>query len=236
MRLYALIGSPAYPSPHAYLRDRFTTSVQALVPTGGTARQMVAIAADGDRSPLLGAIRMPTQIIHGQADPLVPVAAGRDLKRRRSRRRRSTSSTAWATTCPRRSSRASSTASPRPPGAPSERLTFYRESVAGQWRLCVAPMMDWTDRHCRYFHRLLTTRARLYTEMVTTGALLHGDVAAPSRLRSGRASGRAAARRQRAGRPRGAARASASAGATRRSTSIAAARASACSAARSAPA
>ena len=37
-------------------------------------------------------------------------------------------------------------------------------------------MMDWTDRHCRYFHRLLTRRARLYTEMVTTGALLHGDV------------------------------------------------------------
>ncbi|MEO6897084.1 MAG: tRNA dihydrouridine(20/20a) synthase DusA [Caldimonas sp.] len=45
------------------------------------------------------------------------------------------------------------------------------------WRLCVAPMMDWTDRHCRHFHRLLTKRARLYTEMVTTGALLHGDVA-----------------------------------------------------------
>lgn len=37
-------------------------------------------------------------------------------------------------------------------------------------------MMDWTDRHCRYFHRLLSRRARLYTEMVTTGALLHGDV------------------------------------------------------------
>lgn len=36
-------------------------------------------------------------------------------------------------------------------------------------------MIDWTDRHCRYFHRLLTRRARLYTEMVTTGALLHGD-------------------------------------------------------------
>ncbi len=44
------------------------------------------------------------------------------------------------------------------------------------WRLSVAPMMDWTDRHCRVFHRLLTRRARLYTEMVTTGALLHGDV------------------------------------------------------------
>ncbi len=38
-------------------------------------------------------------------------------------------------------------------------------------------MLDWTDRHCRYFHRLLTRQALLYTEMVTTGALLHGDVA-----------------------------------------------------------
>lgn len=37
-------------------------------------------------------------------------------------------------------------------------------------------MMDWTDRHCRFFHRLITRRTRLYTEMVTTGALLHGDV------------------------------------------------------------
>ncbi|MGE4244123.1 tRNA dihydrouridine(20/20a) synthase DusA [Ramlibacter sp.] len=45
-----------------------------------------------------------------------------------------------------------------------------------QWRLSVAPMMDWTDRHCRYFHRLLSRHTRLYTEMVTTGALLHGDV------------------------------------------------------------
>jgi tRNA-dihydrouridine synthase A len=44
-------------------------------------------------------------------------------------------------------------------------------------RLSVAPMMDWTDRHCRYFHRLLTKNTLLYTEMVTTGALLHGDVA-----------------------------------------------------------
>jgi tRNA-dihydrouridine synthase A len=43
-------------------------------------------------------------------------------------------------------------------------------------RLCVAPMMDWTDRHCRYFLRQVSSRARLYTEMVTTGALIHGDV------------------------------------------------------------
>ena len=44
------------------------------------------------------------------------------------------------------------------------------------WRLSVAPMMDWTDRHCRFFHRLLSRHTRLYTEMVTTGALLHGSV------------------------------------------------------------
>jgi tRNA-dihydrouridine synthase A len=42
-------------------------------------------------------------------------------------------------------------------------------------RFAVAPMMDWTDRHCRVFHRLLTRRARLYSEMVTTGAVIHGD-------------------------------------------------------------
>jgi len=42
--------------------------------------------------------------------------------------------------------------------------------------LAVAPMMDWTDRHCRNFLRLISERAWLYTEMVTTGAILHGDV------------------------------------------------------------
>ena len=41
-------------------------------------------------------------------------------------------------------------------------------------RFSVAPMMDWTDRHCRSFHRILTRRTLLYTEMVTTGALIHG--------------------------------------------------------------
>jgi tRNA-dihydrouridine synthase A len=43
-------------------------------------------------------------------------------------------------------------------------------------RLSVAPMMDWTDRHCRYFHRLMTRRAMLYTEMVTAPAVMHGDL------------------------------------------------------------
>jgi tRNA-dihydrouridine synthase A len=42
-------------------------------------------------------------------------------------------------------------------------------------KFCVAPMMDWTDRHCRFFHRLLSARARLYTEMVTADAILYGD-------------------------------------------------------------
>ncbi|WED26421.1 tRNA dihydrouridine(20/20a) synthase DusA [Vibrio sp. DW001] len=41
-------------------------------------------------------------------------------------------------------------------------------------RFSIAPMLDWTDRHCRYFHRLLTQEALLYTEMVTTGAIIHG--------------------------------------------------------------
>ena len=49
--------------------------------------------------------------------------------------------------------------------------TLYSESI----RLSTAPMMEWSDRHCRYFWRLITPQALLYTEMVTTGALLFGD-------------------------------------------------------------
>ncbi|MCC8935100.1 tRNA dihydrouridine(20/20a) synthase DusA [Bradyrhizobium sp. Arg68] len=44
-----------------------------------------------------------------------------------------------------------------------------------EWKFSVAPMMDWTDRHCRFFHRLMSRRAWLYTEMLTTGAVIHGD-------------------------------------------------------------
>ena len=43
------------------------------------------------------------------------------------------------------------------------------------WRFCIAPMMEWTDRHCRFFHRLLTRHARIYTEMITTAAVLRGN-------------------------------------------------------------
>src|ERR1700687_3232242 len=42
-------------------------------------------------------------------------------------------------------------------------------------KFSIAPMMEWTDRHCRFFHRLLTRRALIYTEMLTTGAVLRGD-------------------------------------------------------------
>ncbi|GAW85533.1 tRNA-dihydrouridine synthase A [Bathymodiolus platifrons methanotrophic gill symbiont] len=49
-------------------------------------------------------------------------------------------------------------------------------SIFSTHKICVAPMLDWSDRHCRYFHRLISRHAVLYTEMVTTGALLNGDV------------------------------------------------------------
>src|SRR3979490_2034911 len=51
----------------------------------------------------------------------------------------------------------------------------YNENNMLDHRFSIAPMMDWADRHCRVFHRLMTRRARLYTEMLTTGAILHGD-------------------------------------------------------------
>ncbi|MGR8931356.1 MAG: tRNA dihydrouridine(20/20a) synthase DusA [Gammaproteobacteria bacterium] len=53
--------------------------------------------------------------------------------------------------------------------------TFLSKPVTLSRRFCVAPMLDWTDRHCRYFFRLLSRHALLYTEMVTTGAILHGN-------------------------------------------------------------
>jgi tRNA-dihydrouridine synthase A len=51
------------------------------------------------------------------------------------------------------------------------------EKITLNHRFTVAPMMDWTDRHCRFFHRLLSRHALLYSEMVTTGALIHGNQA-----------------------------------------------------------
>ena len=79
VRLYKLIGSPRYPASDAYLHERLGMSVRRSYRPQGTLRQMIAIAADADRSALLSQIKLPTQVIHGQDDPLVPVAAGHDL-------------------------------------------------------------------------------------------------------------------------------------------------------------
>jgi pimeloyl-ACP methyl ester carboxylesterase len=57
-------------------------SVQRSYRPAGTARQLLAIVADGDRTSLLSRIAAPTRIIHGEADPLIPLAAGQDLARR----------------------------------------------------------------------------------------------------------------------------------------------------------
>ena len=81
-KLLVLIGSPAYPAEPEALRQRLLASVLRSYRPAGTARQLLAVAADGDRSALLPQIQSPTQIIHGLADPLVPVAAGRDLAAR----------------------------------------------------------------------------------------------------------------------------------------------------------
>jgi pimeloyl-ACP methyl ester carboxylesterase len=79
VRLYRLIGSPGFPADETWLHQRLRTTLQRAYHPAGTARQMIAIAADGDRSPKLASIRAPVQIIHGRDDPLVPLPAGHDL-------------------------------------------------------------------------------------------------------------------------------------------------------------
>ncbi|MFY9512928.1 MAG: alpha/beta fold hydrolase, partial [Rubrivivax sp.] len=81
-RLLALIGSPAFPPEPEAQRQRLEATVARAWRPAGTVRQLAAVAADGDRTPLLQQIGAPTCVIHGQADPLVPVAAGQDLANR----------------------------------------------------------------------------------------------------------------------------------------------------------
>jgi proline iminopeptidase len=78
MRVARVLGSPRYPTPDALLRERVIASVRRNVCLRGTARQIMAVAASGDRVALLRTIRARTLVIHGTADPLVPVAGGRD--------------------------------------------------------------------------------------------------------------------------------------------------------------
>jgi pimeloyl-ACP methyl ester carboxylesterase len=77
-----VIGSPGYPPEPQRLRERLETAARRAWRPAGTARQLLAIVADGDRTPLLGRIRQPTRVVHGAADPLVPPASGRDLAQR----------------------------------------------------------------------------------------------------------------------------------------------------------
>ena len=71
---------------------------------------------------------------------------------------------------------------PKPHFWSSENCSFYlmnqtltHTPLAIARRLSIAPMLDWTDRHCRYFHRLLSKNVLLYTEMVNVNAIIHGD-------------------------------------------------------------
>ena len=80
LRVVGVIGSPEFAPDPDVLRDRLRTSVRRAWRPAGTARQLVAIVADGDRSPLLRRLGMPCHIIHGRADPLVPPAAAIDLQ------------------------------------------------------------------------------------------------------------------------------------------------------------
>lgn len=78
VQMFGVIGSPAYPASPEELRQRLGRSIRRAYTPAGTARQLLAIIASGDRRKLLRTIKAPTLVIHGAADPLVPLAAGRD--------------------------------------------------------------------------------------------------------------------------------------------------------------
>jgi proline iminopeptidase len=82
VRQLQAIGSPAYPTPEKQMRRRVARSLRRNCCPEGAARQMLAVAASGDRSALLGTIAVPTLVIHGAADPLVPLACGADTAAR----------------------------------------------------------------------------------------------------------------------------------------------------------
>ena len=80
--VFTAIGSPAYRPTPAELRARVAAHIERASRPAGSARQLLAIAADGDRTHLLARIQAPTKVIHGVVDPLVPVANGHDLVKR----------------------------------------------------------------------------------------------------------------------------------------------------------
>jgi pimeloyl-ACP methyl ester carboxylesterase len=80
--LYKRIGSPGFPPDDRLLRDQVTRDVDRSYYPHGLRRQLLAILASGSRVPILGQITVPTLILHGAEDPLVPVAAANDLHQR----------------------------------------------------------------------------------------------------------------------------------------------------------
>lgn len=82
LRLFKAIGSPAYPTAEADMVERIALGVDRSFHPAGTLRQMLAVLADDTRAAELARIDRPTLVLHGEADPLVPVVHGRDTARR----------------------------------------------------------------------------------------------------------------------------------------------------------
>lgn len=82
VKLFQAIGSPAFPLDVAFLRERVTLSTERNFNPPGVARQMLAVVADSDRAKELEKIAVPTLVLHGKADPLVPFACGQDTASR----------------------------------------------------------------------------------------------------------------------------------------------------------
>ena len=78
IQMFEVIGSPGFPENPENLRRRITTGVRRAYEPAGTKRQLLAVIASGDRRELLHTIKASTLVIHGAADPLIPVAAGHD--------------------------------------------------------------------------------------------------------------------------------------------------------------
>jgi pimeloyl-ACP methyl ester carboxylesterase len=78
-RVFTIIGSPAFRPERESFRERLRMAATRAYRPAGSVRQLAAVVADGDRSALLARITAPTHIVHGAADPLIPVAAAHDL-------------------------------------------------------------------------------------------------------------------------------------------------------------
>ncbi len=82
VKIFKVIGSPDFPTPDAVLESRARISVRRNSSPDGTLRHMMSILVDGDRSALLPQIKVATLVVHGVADPLLPLACGEDLARK----------------------------------------------------------------------------------------------------------------------------------------------------------